>query len=65
MNGNWLVGWLTVLTVPLSPRWTGIDLLGQSYHLVDLVVTVSASRAEDLGFESLLRWDFSGVESYQ
>ena len=25
----------------------------------------SASRAEDPGFESRLRWDFSGVESYQ
>ena len=26
---------------------------------------VSASRAEDPGFESRLRWDFLGVESYQ
>ena len=25
----------------------------------------SASRAEDPGFESRLRWDFSRVESYQ
>ena len=41
----------------------------QNYHvlaihrLVGLVVKVSASRAEDPGFES--RRDFSGVESYQ
>ena len=34
-------------------------------HLVGLVVKVSASRAEDLGFESRLRRDFFGVESYQ
>ena len=34
-------------------------------RLVGLVVKASASRAEDLGFESRLRWDFSGVESYQ
>ena len=29
-------------------------------HLVGLVVKVSASGVEDLGFESHLRWDFSG-----
>ena len=29
------------------------------HRLVDLVVKVSASRAEDLGFESYLRRDFS------
>ena len=34
-------------------------------RLVGLVVKVSASRAEDPGFESRLRRDFSGVESYQ
>ena len=34
-------------------------------RLVGLVVKASASRAEDLGFESRLRRDFSGVESYQ
>ena len=36
-----------------------------SYHLVVLVVKASASRAEDPGFESRLRRDFVGVESYQ
>ena len=33
--------------------------------LVGRVVTASAARAEDPGFESGLRRDFSGVESYQ
>ena len=33
--------------------------------LVDIVVKASASRAEDPGFESRLRRDFFGVESYQ
>ena len=35
------------------------------YHLLGLVVYASVSRAEDPGFESRLRRDFSGVESYQ
>ena len=35
------------------------------YRLVGLVVKASTSRAEDPGFESHLRWDFFGVESYQ
>ena len=34
-------------------------------RLVGLVVKASASRAEGPGFESLLRRDFFGVESYQ
>ena len=34
-------------------------------RLVGLVVKVSASRAEDPGFESRLRRDFFGIESYQ
>ena len=33
--------------------------------LICLVVKASASRAEDRGFESHLRQDFSRVESYQ
>ena len=36
-----------------------------SYRLVGLVVKASASRAEGPGFESRLRRDFYGVESYQ
>ena len=34
-------------------------------RLVGLVVKASASRAEDPGFESRLRRDFFGAESYQ
>ena len=34
-------------------------------RLVGLVVKASAPRAEDTGFESRLRRDFSGAESYQ
>ena len=37
----------------------------QIYRLVGVVVKASASRAEDPGFESRLRRDFFGVESYQ
>ena len=36
----------------------------QSDRLVGLVVKASASRAEGPGFESRLRRDFFGVESY-
>ena len=34
-------------------------------RLVGLVVKAFTSRAEGPGFESRLRWDFFGVESYQ
>ena len=37
----------------------------KGYRLVGLVVKASALRAEGPGFESRLRWDFFGVESYQ
>ena len=37
----------------------------KNHRLVGLVVKASASRAEDPGFKSRLRRDFSGVESYQ
>ena len=37
----------------------------ESYRLVGLVVKASASREEGPGFESRLRRDFFGVESYQ
>ena len=37
----------------------------QGDRLVGLMVKASASRAEDPGFESCLRRDFFGVESYQ
>ena len=42
-----------------------INQSASQYRLVGLVVKESASRAEDPGFESHLRRDFSGVESYQ
>ena len=35
------------------------------HRLVGLVVKTSASRAEDPGFESRLRRDFSGFELYR
>ena len=37
----------------------------ERHRLVGLVVKASASRAEGPGFESRLRRDFFGVESYQ
>ena len=46
-------------------RGTAWDCTPSTYRLVGLVVKVSASRADDLGFESRLRLDFFGVESYQ
>ena len=36
-----------------------------THRLVGLVIKASASRAEDPGFESRFRQDFSGVETYQ
>ena len=39
--------------------------LSMLHRLVGLVVKASASRAEGPGFESRLRRDFFGVESYQ
>ena len=34
-------------------------------RVVGLVVKVSDSKAEDPGFESRLRWDFSGIKFYR
>ena len=42
-----------------------ITLYHMNYRLVGLVVKAPASRAEDPGFESRLRRNFSGIESYQ
>ena len=44
-------GWLVDRACLTPPRWPS----GK----------VSASRAEDPGFDSRLRWDFFGVESYR
>ena len=50
----------------LRQKWVNETVLLHSAHrLVGLVVKASASRAEDPGFESRLRRDFFGVESYQ
>ena len=43
----------------------GAPVLRVADRLAGLVVKASASRAEDPGFESRLRRDFFGVESYQ
>ena len=42
-----------------------IMIVPSTHCLAGPVVKASASRAEDPGFESRLRRDFSGVESYQ
>ena len=49
----------------LSRNWLMETARCLSDRLVGLVVKVSASRAEDPGFESRLRRDFFGVKSYQ
>ena len=50
----------------VTKEMTNIPLqLLPSNRLVGLVVKACASRAEDPGFESRLRRDFFGVESYQ
>ena len=50
-------------TIAAEPT-VGTPFVAQD-SLVGLVVKASASRAEDPGFESRLRRDFFGVESYQ
>ena len=45
--------------------YTTSDPIPHHFRLVGLVVKASASRTDDPGFESHLRRDFSGVESYQ
>ena len=46
------------ITVSFMPKYLEVNLFG-------LVVKASALRVEDPRFESHLRQDFSGVESYQ
>ena len=53
----------TFLTENLGHGRTLLYVFGD--RPVGLVVKASASRAEDPGFESRLRRDFFGVESYQ
>ena len=65
----WL-GQCTVLHTPSSTGTVNFEAAGilrsvVCYRLVGLVVKASASRAEGPGFESRMRRDFFGVESYQ
>ena len=48
-----------------TPRAGDPGIAPSSHRLVGLVVKASASRAEDPGFESCLRRDFFGFESYR
>ena len=64
-------GELAMLTLT-SVRLSAADLFSprlsspsSRHRLVGLVVKASASRAEDPRFESRLRRDFFGVQSYQ
>ena len=67
----WIDGW-TVKTVvtwrssaSMIPAPGLLRFASDQNRLVGLVVKASASRAKDPGFESRLRRDFFGVESYQ
>ena len=51
--------------VAYPPAKSVLEVLPPGDRLVGLVVKASASRAEGPGFESRLRRDFFGVESYQ
>ena len=51
--------------MPYAPAAIMSAILSRFNHLVGLVVKASASKAEGPGFESSLRRDFFGVESYQ
>ena len=62
---GWLVGWSVPLARCVSVFVRQSVCLSSLDRLVGLVVKASASRAEDPGFESRLRRDFFGVESYQ
>ena len=54
-----------VHTLTSTKRNVLILIASVSLLRLGLVVKASASRAEDPGFESRLRRDFFGVESYQ
>ena len=55
----------TVMTTTPEVQIATVARSPPKNRLVGLVVKASASRAEDPGFESRLRRDFFGVESYQ
>ena len=54
-----------IYTPSVATLFRSADMFPTCDRLVGLVVKASASREEDPGFESRLRRDFSGVESYQ
>ena len=60
---------LRLLHFSVTTCFAGVHVRDQTppllYRLVGLGVKASASRTEDPGFESRLRRDFFGVESYQ
>ena len=56
---------LTWLPLQLALAFNGLRSDTTVYRLVGLEVKASDSRAEGPGFESRLRRDFFGVESYQ
>ena len=63
-----VLGWNRSCSCPFNPHTQQHKGLASYYRLVQvvgLVVKASASRAEDLGFESRLRQDCSRVESHQ
>ena len=56
----WLGPMVALADFVLVQQVNPTNMSSISNHLVGLVVKVSASRAEDPGLESCLRWDFSG-----
>ena len=60
----WTFSWESQCQI-LPARRASKTVYTSTDRLVGLVVKVYASRAEDPGFKSRLRRDFSGVESYQ
>ena len=66
-NGVWCIDYVLILhrAASLSILVDKESFVYFENHLVGLVVKASASKAEGPGFESRLRRDIFGVESYQ
>ena len=67
-TGCWKTRLELEILIPINNESDEIKSVSRSprpYRLAGLVVKASASRAEGPGFESRLRRDFFGVESYQ
>ena len=73
VESNKVLGLLAQIPVSVYCNWVNckpfsVAMSSFPFHkdrLVGLVIKASASRAEDPGFESRLRRDFFGVDSYQ